>query len=185
MQFLDASTEFLFGESMDSLLPETPGDSDLFIKSFDYAMIGLGRRVRLGILKFLYRDKKWHEAIRIVHDQVDRYIDKAIEQQHQEKQAQTNGRLPEQRIPERYILLNEMAKQTQDKEDLRSQILAIFMPGRDSTGYALSNVIHVLARRPDIYQRLREEVLTVQNESITFELLKSMRYTQWVINEGV
>lgn len=59
------------------------------------------------------------------------------------------------------------------------------MPGRDSTGYALSNVIHVLARRPEIYQKLREEVSSVDSEQLTFELLKSMKYTQWVINEGM
>ena len=184
-QFLDASTEFLFGESMDSLLPETPVDSDLFIKSFNYALIGLGKRVRLGRLKFLYWDKKWHEAIRIVHEQVDKYIDKAIEHQQQEKQAQIDNQGTGEKSTDRYILLNEMAKQTQDKEDLRSQILAVFMPGRDSTGYALSNVIHVLARRPDVYQKLRGEVLSVRDKPLTFEVLKSMKYTQWVINEGM
>ena len=183
-QFLDASTEFLFGESMDSLLPDTPVDSDLFIRSFDYAMIGLGRRVRLGILKFLYWDKKWYESTRIVHEQVEKYIDGAIAQQQQGEKSMADLEKSDMKVPERYILLNEMAKQTQDRDDLRSQILAVFMPGRDSTGYALSNVIHILARRPEIYQKLREEVMSVGHEPLTFELLKSMKYTQWVINEG-
>ena len=133
----------------------------------------------------MYRDKKWHEAIRIVHEQVDKYIDKAIEHQQQEKRAHIDNEAIEGESPDRYILLNEMAKQTQDREDLRSQILAVFMPGRDSTGYALSNVIHVLARRPEIYQKLRQEVLSFQDEPLTFEVLKSMKYTQWVINEGM
>ena len=170
---------------MDSLLPETPTDSDLFIKSFDYAMIGLGRRVRLGVLRWFYWDKKWYESIRIVHEQVDRYVDKAIEQQQQEKAKLARGDICEQDTPDRYILLNEMAKQTQDRDDLRSQILAVFMPGRDSTGYALSNVLHTLARKPEIYQKLREEVLAVGDTPLTFEVLKSMKYTQWVINEGM
>ena len=36
---------------MDSLLPERRDDAEAFIKSFDYAMIGLGQRVRLGRLR--------------------------------------------------------------------------------------------------------------------------------------
>lgn len=166
---------------MDSLLPETPVDSDRFIKSFDYAMIGLGRRIRLWRLRFLHRDPKWYEAIRIVHEQVDRYIDKALLRQQHEKPVPSASTEESQ---DRYILLNEMAEQTQDKEDLRSQILSVFMPGRDSTGYALSNVFHVLARRPDIYQKLRDEVALLEKEPITFETLKAMKYTQWVIKEG-
>lgn len=147
-------------------------------------MIGLGRRVRLGILKFLYWDKKWLEAIRVVHEQVEQWIDRAFEQLPAEKNPESDGEKSGDEVPKRYILLHEMAKQTRDKDDLRSQILAVFMPGRDSTGYALSNVIHVLARRPDIYEKLREEVSSVDGQSLTFESLKSMKYTQWVINEG-
>jgi cytochrome P450 monooxygenase len=78
-----------------------------------------------------------------------------------------------------------MAKQTQDKLDLRSQILTVFMPGRDSTAHALANVLHVLARKPEVYSKLREEVLQYQNEELTFEVLKSMKYMQWVLNEGM
>ena len=170
---------------MDSLLPDRPVDSDLFIKSFDYAMLGLGRRARLGVLRSLYWDVKWYKSIRFVHEQVERYIDSAIATQQYEKQIHGNQESSEQDVRERYILLHEMAKQTQDKKELRSQILAVFMPGRDSTGYALSNVIHLLARRPETYQKLREEVTSVGDSPLTFEVLKSMKYTQWVINEGL
>ena len=81
--------------------------------------------------------------------------------------------------------MHEMVKQTQDRLDLRSQILTVFMPGRDSTGYALSNVFHVLARRLDIHQQLRSEVLRTDSEPLTFEYLRSLKYVQWVFNEGM
>ena len=134
--------------------------------------------------RFLHRDPKWHASVGIVHRQINRYIDNAFTQINMEKGQ--NETRDVQATPRRYILLHEMAKQTQDRLDLRSQILAVFMPGRDSTGFALSNVFHVLARRPDIYQKLRAEVLEHAPawEPLTFELLKSMKYTQWVINEG-
>lgn len=166
---------------MDSLLPDQPQDCAGFIKAFDYCLYGLGARVRLGPLRFLHRDQKWLESIQVVHKQVDQYIDKAIEYVQSEKSDLGNL---DETMPDRYILLNEMAKQTQDKLDLRSQILTVFMPGRDSTAHALSNVLHVLARKPDVYEKLREEVLQLGDDELTFETLKSMKYLQWILNEG-
>ena len=155
-------------------------DGELFIRSFDYVMEGLGNRVRLGRLKFLYRDPVWFESIRNVHAFVEKNIDNALET---ERLRKINGPLEPVENP-RYILLNEMVKQTQDKLDLRSQILAVFMPSRDTTAFLVSNVFHALARKPDIWAKLRKETLSFGPQSLTFELLKSMRYLQWVINES-
>ena len=180
MQFLDTSTEFLFGKSADTLLPLPAEEGELFIKSFDYVMEGLGNRVRLGPVKFLYRDPLWFESIRIVHAFVEKHIDVALEA---EKQRKTNGST-EREANSRYILLDEMVKQTQDKLDLRSQILAVFMPSRDTTAFLVANIFHALARNPAIWKRLRTEVMAVGNQTLTFELLKSIKYLQWVINES-
>ena len=136
------------------------------------------------VSRFLHRDPKWHEAIRVVHAQVDRYIDNAFRQQASKGPGAEGDASSTEDEENRHILLHEMAKETQDRPDLRSQILTVFMPGRDSTGYALSNVFHVLARRPDIYEKLRSEVLGAGSEPLTFEHLKSLKYVQWVLNEG-
>ena len=165
---------------MDSLLPNQRQDCMDFIKAFDYCLYGIGARVRLGPLRFLHRDKKWLDSIQVVHKQVEQYIDKAL-QSVQNAKADSDEL---DTMADRYVLLNEMAKQTQDKLDLRSQILTVFMAGRDSTAHALSNVFHVLARRPDVYKKLREEVLEHSDTELTFEVLKSLKYLQWVLNEG-
>ena len=91
-----------------------------------------------AVLRFLYRDPKWHEAIRVVHTLVDRYIDDAFRQQAHKDLEKVKNSPSTGAERDRYILLHEMAKETQNKEDLRSQILTVFMPGRDSTGYALA-----------------------------------------------
>lgn len=155
-------------------------EGELFVKSFDYVMEGLGNRVRLGRLKFLYQDPIWFESIQTVHKFVEKYIDKALETKNNLK---PNGQ-SENAGPHRYILLNEMAKQTQDKLDLRSQILAVFMPSRDTTAFLVSNAIHALARRPESWTRLRQELLALGSQPFTFESLKSMKFLQWVINES-
>ena len=157
-----------------------PKEGELFIRSFDYVMEGLGNRVRLGRLKFLYRDPVWFEAIRIIHEFMENHIENALEAERVRKQSGQS----EETKHHRYILLNEMVKETQDKLDLRSQILAVFMPSRDTTAFLVSNVIHALARTPDNWARLRNEVHSPGWGPLTFEVLKSMRYLQWVINES-
>ena len=181
-QFLDTSTEFLFGKSADTLLPVPAEDGELFIGSFDYVMDGLGNRVRLGKLKFLYRDPVWFQSVDIVHRFVEKHIDTALEAYRSGKLS--DNQLQEDRSSRRCILLQQMVKQTQDKLDLRSQILAVFMPSRDTTAALVSNAFHALARSPDRWKRLRKEVLNAGSEQLSFELLKSMKYLQWVINES-
>lgn len=144
-------------------------------------MEGLGNRVRLGRLKFLYRDPAWFDSIRTVHKFIENHIDNALEAERIRKQSGQS----EKAEHHRYILLNEMVKQMQDKLDLRSQILAVFMPSRDTTAFLVSNVVHALARKPDSWSKLREEVLSLGSQSLTFEVLKSMKYLQWVINESI
>jgi cytochrome P450 monooxygenase len=87
---------------MDSLLPNQRQDCTSFMKAFDYCLYGVGARVRLGPLRFLHRDKKWHDSIQVVHKQVDRYIDKAIKSLQDAKAG--SSELDEK--PDRYVLLN-------------------------------------------------------------------------------
>lgn len=49
---------------------------------------------------------------------------------------------------------------------------------------SVSNIFHALARNHHIWTRLRGEVMAVQDQQLTFELLKSIKYLQWVINES-
>ena len=145
-------------------------------------MMGFGYRVRLGKrFAFLHRDKKWLEAVRVVHEYVDRFIDNAIKQL-QSKTAESSVTSPE--LGKRYILLTEMARQIQDKEELRSQVLSIFLPGFDASVFAMSNVFHILARRPDVWDKLRKEIASLGSKSLSFEGIKSLKYLQWVLNES-
>ena len=60
--------------------------------------------------RFLHRDPKWNEAVRVVHAQVDQYINAAF------RELALKGLGPEGNTPStgdnkiRYILLHEMAK---------------------------------------------------------------------------
>ncbi|PQE07503.1 cytochrome P450 protein [Rutstroemia sp. NJR-2017a BBW] len=171
--FLDTSTEFLFGQSTDTLEKgKSSFDADKFLASVDRALQGVGMRVALGRFAFLQSlDRSWRRACDEVHAFIDAHIERAIKDSAMNKQSP------------RYILLDELVKLTQDGRYLRAQLLNNFLPARDSTAIAIANVFFHLARYPRVWRQLREEVLSY-NGPLTFELLKHMKYTKSVINES-
>ncbi|THV51506.1 hypothetical protein BGAL_0108g00020 [Botrytis galanthina] len=77
--------------------------------------------------------------------------------------------------PTNYVYLDELVKKTKDKTELLNQMLNLFLPARDSTSSATGFIFFHLARHPDVWMKLREEVVSV-GAPITFDLLKSMKY---------
>ncbi|KAK0741959.1 cytochrome P450 [Apiosordaria backusii] len=93
----------------------------------------------------------------------------------------------------RYILLDELAKVTQDPVELRSQTLNILTAGRDTTASLIGWVFYFLSRHPDVFNKLREQVLQQfgpykpsRPSGIEFkELRDSIPYINSVINEAL
>jgi cytochrome P450 len=88
------------------------------------------------------------------------------------------------REQKKIILISELAKVTNDRSELCSQLLNVFFAGRDTPAVALTNIFFLLARHPNIWNKCRAEVESLRKEDLTFERLKSLRYIQHVINEG-
>ena len=180
IQFLDTSTEFLFGQSIESLLPQTPFDTAEFMKAFDYSLLGLALRLIAGPLKPLFVfDPTWKKAYMKVHAFVDKHVATALDRQQQI----ANGKIAKTSNPDKYILLHQMAMETQDPYDLRAQIINVFFPARDTAAIAFGNIMFELARHPRFWEELRAEVLSIGSQQITFELLKSLKITKAIINE--
>lgn len=91
---------------------------------------------------------------------------------------------PQATGPKRYVLLEEMAKITQDPYDLRMQIVNVFFPARDTAAIAFSDIIFELARHPHDWEKLTAEVDSVDPaQSLTFEFLRSLKVTKSIIDE--
>ena len=151
--------------------------SEDIIKSFAYALRGVGIRTELGRFRFLHFDKQWTTSCDKVHAYCDAYVTKALERMQSGKPATASkGRLR---------LVDEMARDTQDLLDIRYQILGVFSPGHDSTAVALGNTFFHLARHPEIYQKLRDEILPTKNEPLTFELVRSYKLLEFVLKESM
>jgi cytochrome P450 len=91
----------------------------------------------------------------------------------------------------RYILLDELAKVTQDPVELRSQTLNILTAGRDTTAALMGWIFYFLSRHQDVFDKLREQVLrrfgpyfASDASNIEFkELRDAIPYMTSVINE--
>lgn len=185
---LDSATEFLFGESVHSQLTALPGMTSEKVsnptgldlievsKAFDRATHMLGKRARFAENYWLYHPRQFTEDCKLIHKFADFFVQRALSSGLEK--ADTG----------RYVFLHELAKATRDPIQLRSQLLNIFLAGRDTTAGLLGWVFWILARHPEIFEKLRGEVLSDfgtydRPRNITFEGMKSCTYLQHVLSE--
>ncbi|KAL9083351.1 MAG: hypothetical protein Q9165_008551 [Trypethelium subeluteriae] len=176
---LDASTEFLFGEALGTLKENgLSNESDDFLQAYNYGQYVLGKRLHLPKWNFLTVDKRFRRSCRVAHAFVDERIARA-----QLALRDYQGR---DKVRERYILARDLVSQTIDAEDARNQLLNIFLPAHEAVGVALTNTFFNLARNPEVFTKLRQEVLKAgaEDRPWTFERLKGIKYLQYVINES-
>lgn len=83
----------------------------------------------------------------------------------------------------RYVFLYEMAKETQDLIQLRNELLNVLLAGRDTTASLLSNTFFVLARRPEIWAKLKAEVNVLDGVPPNYDTLRGMKYVKYLLNE--
>lgn len=180
---MDTASEFLFGESVHSLRENNSTEAALFAKQFNTATDGTATRIRMGPLMMLYRNKEYWKAGTGLRDYIDKFVQKAIDY----RIAVDSGQKVDPKIKEltdnQYVFSYELSKQTLDKKEITDQLLSILIAGRDTTANLLSITFFILARRPDIWDRLRSEVLALDGRKPSFEDLKSMTYMSWVFNE--
>lgn len=146
-------------------------------------------RFRLMMVRWLWlvRHQAWFDAIDIVHDFINKHIDKAYADLSKTTADDKNENESfVDRSSERTDLLWSMIQHFgEDKERLRSELLVLFAPNNDTTSILISNVFWVFARRADVYDKVREEVISLgSNALLTYERLQSMKYLNAVLNES-
>ncbi|KAK9247173.1 cytochrome P450 [Lipomyces tetrasporus] len=197
---LDSATEFLFGESVESLRL-TPESGDLkttaafvvgsdtgkqgFTYAFNYSQEVTAFRAQMQSYCWLLNPKDFREATAIVHKFVDYYVNKALD-------AYRDGAAKiEEMTAGRYVFLYALVEVTQDPKTLRDQLLNILLAGRDTTAGLLGWTFYLLARYPRVFQKLRAEIIKTfgdkpnspGKQEINFVSLKSTAYLRYVLNE--
>jgi len=136
----------------------------------------------MGKLVMFYRDKEFDVACKIVHEFVDNIINRALEKGNPldvEKSIDGAGK------QKRYVFLTEMLKVTRDPKQLRDELLNILLAGRDTTASLLSHTFHILARRPDIWQKLKAEIDKLNGHRPDYDTLRNLKYLKYLLNESL
>ncbi|KAF2149416.1 putative P450 monooxygenase [Myriangium duriaei CBS 260.36] len=176
---MDSATDFLFGESTNTLAPGLATVSaSKFAECFNRGQETVSERGRFGLFPWLANNDHFKSDTKFVHDFVDTYVEKGL--------AMRSRLLSEKEgAGSRYVFLEELVRQTTDKYRIRSELLNILLAGRDTTASLLSNVWWQISRRPDIWAKLRAEVDALNGEKPTFEQIKEMKYVRAVLNESL
>lgn len=169
---MDVASEYLLGNSTGMLGANDSSRAMRFVEDYMICSTEAVKKMRLGPLSFFRFNPAASQAKKRVFEYIDNYIYESLQQQKQIPSSET-------------CFLHELANAIGHGKMLRDQVLHIFLASRDTTASLLSNLFFVLAKKPDIYAKLRKEVLeTVGSHSKpTFEQLKSMNYLKWCINE--
>lgn len=123
---IDSATEFLFGESTESL---SRGSSEGFAKMFTRAQSHIITLARFGGWGHLFLSRsQFKQDRKFVFDFVDHYVEVALARRGQLLAA--NAEKP----TGRYIFMDELVRQTTDRLQIRSELLNILLAGRDTTG---------------------------------------------------
>ncbi|KAF7938626.1 uncharacterized protein EAE98_000964 [Botrytis deweyae] len=185
--FLDSSMEFIFGKSSGSLSPsEQTAQAKQFSEDFDEGLRGMRNNYMPDKFSWLVGpDKKWLAQCAKIHATLEGYIDEEIKFQKQSKLPGTSSKPMNGSSGYQHVLLKELVKQyPDDKTLIRNELMNVFFAARDSVGTVTSSMLFLLARSPESWGKLREEVAAIAPEQeLTFEFLKSLKYVQAVIDE--
>lgn len=165
--------------------PKSAQDEVVFARAFDTGQRYLSIRAKLQDQYWLVNNKEFREACQNCHDFIDRYVRLALSR----KQA---GKIATGDVKNKshYVFLDELAEQTQDPIELRSQLLHTLLAGRDTTASLLGWLFFLLARSETIYNRLRAAIVEdfgerFDAEQMTFARLKGCRYLQDCLKEAL
>ena len=83
------------------------------------------------------------------------------------------------------LFLDDLVRQTRDPVELRAELMFIMVAARDTTAGLLSNLWFTLGQRPDIYTKLRQEVLDSipEDKKPDAACLERMPFLRSCINE--
>lgn len=189
---VDSATEFLFGSSAESLSDESIGEYPQerfegqfeFFRAFNRSQEICSSRAWLQqfyMLANIFYYSEFRRCNKIVHNFANYYVDLALSMSDDElDKASEDG----------YIFLYQLAKQTKNRKVLRDQALNIMIAGRDTTAGLMSFTFYELAKNPDIWAKLKEEIYErfgdgtdPRLEDITFEALKKCTLLKNIISE--
>lgn len=181
---MDIITDMLFGSSTDTLKQSESDERGLmtFSHACEYSQKVVWRKIALGWIGTLLPDREDRRSRRLLHQTVDQWVRRIVEQGPPLEVQKDSQKDPNQ-DRKHCIFLENLAQRTQDPKVLRDQLLSALLGGRDTTSSLLSQLFHTLARRPDIWQKLREEAKSLGPGPLTQESMKIAKFARQCLQE--
>jgi cytochrome P450 len=190
---MDVSTEFLFGESVNSqsnaLHALDSGNSKEveeeldFAEAMTHAQEFITWRMRMGKLYWLFSSKKFKKSCKTIKEFGDRFVRIVLDDEKQKRpKVLEEGR-------KKFVLLDELVTETRDPVELRDQILHLLLAGRDTTSALLCWTILLLSRHPDELNKLRSTIISQfgtasdPKDELGFASLKACKQLTYVLYE--
>lgn len=83
-----------------------------------------------------------------------------------------------------YVFMKEVLASGASKDYVRDQLLSMILGGRDTGASTMSSLFWILARRPDVVNKMRREIAVLQGRKPSWEELKNLKYVNMVLKEG-
>ena len=115
---------------------------------------------------------------------VDKYIGAAIAERRSGPAVLNNVSQQEKTPTQRLSVLSELVDQSQDPLYIGDQLLSFFLPLHNRTPIRISYLFYHMSMTRAVYAKLRAEVLKIGDVALVFEVLKSVKYIQYVIKES-
>lgn len=184
---LDTATEFLYGSSVHSqqVVQDISGaERTDFGHHLDAGKAFIQTRGVFGKYYWLLHTQKFARHCREVHKYVDRFVQSSLRHE-----AKSNRSAEDPTSKKKFVLLDELAKKSQNPVELRNESLHLLSAGRDTTGALLSWVFYFLSRHPTVFEKLRAIIIAEFGthraaNDVTFTKLKSCQYLHHCINEA-
>jgi cytochrome P450 len=178
---MDIATEVFLGESTNVLKSTSPtSQGHAFAQAFEYASLAVCGRGQIDLYEMFskfFGDRKLKESFGTIDGFLDRVIQNAL-QGSQKIDPEDNGEKTHNTT-----FLEDLAKDTQDSQQIKHDILNLLLAGKDTVTALLSNTWFVLAKRRDIYAKLRAEIASLNGERPSGQDLKDLKYLRHVLSE--
>jgi cytochrome P450 len=171
---LDSATEFLFGRAAGTLRGEHAGSK--LDDAINYAKYAIMMRGTLGRLNAVWCDRKADEAFRTCRSFGAQFVGEAIE-----LVKRTGNEIGT--VSAKRIFSHELAARTSDRKVILDEAMSLLLAGRDTTASLLGNLFFILAKNPAIWEKLRQEVASLDGRPPSYDELQHMRYVRHCVNE--
>lgn len=181
----DNACNLLFGENQGALTGEEQAvaKAQKVMSAMKYCDLVVCKRMEIPRWEIFCRDNHFYECCDIVHEWFDEMVQRAQDRADTEKSGDSASN------PHPYVWSEALVKENLSADAIREQLINMFVAARGAVSSNIGHMLFLLARHPNCWTKLREEVLIsgVLQETDHQKMivgLKSLKYLRGVINES-